>query len=105
MSGDLVKLVMAREPLPTGPSVFLAGPTPERGTIPSWRPVAVDELATQWAGRHPGTTRLAVLSPESRHDRRAPRYEDQVVLRAVGRVPVRGVEFRRGVRAGAGEVG
>ncbi|MFE5326128.1 nucleoside 2-deoxyribosyltransferase domain-containing protein [Embleya sp. NPDC056575] len=70
-----VDLVMAREPIPTGPSVFLAGPTPDRATpVPSWRPAAVAALAEQWTG----TRLLTVLSPESRDGRRAARYEDQV---------------------------
>ncbi|GAA2509394.1 hypothetical protein GCM10010406_52290 [Streptomyces thermolineatus] len=70
-----VNLVMAREPLPAaGPSVFLAGPTPHKGAVPSWRPAAVQVLAARWAGQQP----LTVLSPESRNGRRADRYEDQV---------------------------
>jgi hypothetical protein len=69
-----INLVMAREPIPTGPSVFLAGPTPERGSgVPSWRPDAVDNLEAQWSGEQP----LTVLSPESRGGVRAVRYEDQ----------------------------
>lgn len=71
-----VSLVMAREPLPlSGPSVFLAGPTPDkRAPVPSWRPDAIESLQEQWTGPEP----LTVLSPESRHGRRADRYEDQV---------------------------
>ncbi|MCO1574587.1 nucleoside 2-deoxyribosyltransferase domain-containing protein [Crossiella sp. SN42] len=70
-----VNLVMAREEIPSGSSVFLAGPTPERGSgVPSWRPDAVAELAAQWRG----AGALAVLSPESRGGVRAERYEDQV---------------------------
>ncbi|MEU4743615.1 hypothetical protein AB0G02_24560 [Actinosynnema sp. NPDC023658] len=38
-------------------------------------------------------------------ERKRGRYLEQVVLRAVGRVPVPDVEFRSGVRVGAGEVG
>lgn len=69
-----VTLVMAREPIPHGPSVFLAGPTPGRGSdTPSWRPQAVQELADLWTGGP-----LTVLSPESRGGVRADRYEDQV---------------------------
>jgi hypothetical protein len=68
-------LVMAREPVPDGPSVFLAGPTPRLGSVAeSWRPAAAAELARQWHG--PGT--LAVLSPESRDGVRAAHYDDQV---------------------------
>lgn len=70
-----VTLVMAREPLPTGPSVFLAGPTPDKSVpVPSWRPDALAVLADRWTGEQP----LTVLSPESRDGARADRYEDQV---------------------------
>lgn len=32
-------VVYAREPIPaSGPSVFLAGPTPRASDVPSWRP-------------------------------------------------------------------
>ncbi|WP_411107367.1 nucleoside 2-deoxyribosyltransferase domain-containing protein [Streptomyces sp. cmx-4-9] len=70
-----VILVMAREPIPAGPSVFLAGPTPDKSApVPSWRPQAADALAAQWTGTQP----LTVLSPESRHGQRADRYVTQV---------------------------
>ncbi|GAB1340863.1 hypothetical protein ACE1SV_74530 [Streptomyces sp. E-15] len=70
-----INLVMAREPLPAAPSVFLAGPTPDRSApVPSWRPDAVRALADRWTGDVP----LTVLTPESRNGRRADRYEDQV---------------------------
>lgn len=71
-----VSVVWAREPLPrTGPSVFLAGPTPRRDcAVASWRPDAVAELARQWMGSAP----LTVVSPESRGGRRAAHYDDQV---------------------------
>lgn len=73
MTVNTVNLVMAREPIPTaGPSVFLAGPTPRLGTVPSWRPAAVTVLAAQWTGAQP----LSVLSPESRGGRRTGHYED-----------------------------
>ncbi|MFI8504506.1 nucleoside 2-deoxyribosyltransferase domain-containing protein [Streptomyces sp. NPDC085524] len=67
---------MAREPIPAaGPSVFLAGPTPDKKTpVPSWRPDALRLLAEQWTGHQT----LTVLSPESRHGQRADRYETQV---------------------------
>lgn len=72
--GEL-NLVMAREEIPNGPSVFLAGPTPERrSAVPSWRPAAVNELAAQWTG----TTPLTVFNPESRHGIRADTYAQQV---------------------------
>lgn len=70
-----IQLVMAREPLPTGPSVFLAGPTPDKSTpVPSWRPAALEALSARWAGKEP----LAAISPESRNGQRANRYEQQV---------------------------
>ncbi|MEV7471534.1 nucleoside 2-deoxyribosyltransferase domain-containing protein [Streptomyces kronopolitis] len=70
-----ITLVMAREPLPSGLSVFLAGPTPGRRTpVASWRPAAARALAAQWQGDR----LLTVLSPESRHGERADRYETQV---------------------------
>ncbi|MFJ4879923.1 nucleoside 2-deoxyribosyltransferase domain-containing protein [Streptomyces sp. NPDC088745] len=69
-----INLVMAREPIPVGPSVFLAGPTPDKASVPSWRPAAAETLAAQWTGAQP----LTVLSPESRHGQRADRYETQV---------------------------
>lgn len=69
------RLVMAREHIPAGPSVFLAGPTPAQGSgTPSWRPTAARALAAAWRGRVP----LLVLSPESRGGVRADRYVDQV---------------------------
>ncbi|MEU4080422.1 nucleoside 2-deoxyribosyltransferase domain-containing protein [Streptomyces venezuelae] len=70
-----INLIMAREPIPAGPSVFLAGPTPDKSApVPSWRPEAVRLLSEQWTGEQP----LAVLSPESRNGERADRYETQV---------------------------
>ncbi|WP_331719016.1 nucleoside 2-deoxyribosyltransferase domain-containing protein (plasmid) [Streptomyces virginiae] len=66
---------MAREPIPAGLSVFLAGPTPDKSNpVPSWRPDALRALAEQWTGPQ----RLTVLSPESRNGDRADRYETQV---------------------------
>ncbi len=70
-----ISVVMAREEIPGEPSVFLAGPTPERGSgMPSWRPDAVVECAARWSDPRP----LCVLSPESRGGIRADRYEAQV---------------------------
>jgi Nucleoside 2-deoxyribosyltransferase like len=70
-----IRLVMAREHIPAGPSVFLAGPTPAQGSdTPSWRPAAAQALSAAWHGRVP----LLVLSPESRGGVRAERYVDQV---------------------------
>ena len=68
-------LVWAREPIPAGgTSVFLAGPTPRRDEVPSWRPAAVEALAHQWHGPEP----LTVLTPESKGGTRAAHYDDQV---------------------------
>jgi hypothetical protein len=69
----MITLVWAREPIPNGPSVFLAGPTPRAGgPVPSWRPTAIDLVNTTWAGGP-----LAVLTPESRGGVRAEHYDDQ----------------------------
>ena len=85
-----VTLVMAREPVPAGPSVFLAGPTPDkRAPIPSWRPEAARVLAAQWTGEEP----LAVLSPESRNGERADRYETQVDWETAARAAASAVLF------------
>ncbi|MGD6765953.1 HIT domain-containing protein [Streptomyces sp. BH097] len=74
-STDNVRVVYAREEIPEGPKVFLAGPTPRAGgDVESWRPAAVAELAAQWTDEHP----LTVLSPESRGGKRAQHYDDQV---------------------------
>ncbi|MCI2422874.1 HIT domain-containing protein [Saccharopolyspora sp. K220] len=84
-----INLITAREPIPAdGSSVFLAGPTPRNDAVESWRPAAIRELTAQWTGAEP----LTVLSPESRDGKRAEHYDDQVVLRALGRVPA-GVAF------------
>ena len=68
-----IAVVWAREPLPEGPSVFLAGPTPVADTVPSWRPAAIEAIRGRWCGPGP----LTVLTPESRGGVRAARYEDQ----------------------------
>lgn len=70
----MINVVMAREDIPQGLSVFLAGPTATAGSgVPSWRPDALAELEQQWPREEP----LTVLSPESRGGIRADRYEDQ----------------------------
>ena len=85
-----VNLVMAREPLPAGPAVFLAGPTPdEDAPVPSWRPAATAALAAQWASDQP----LTVLSPESRNGERAARYEDQVDWETAARAAAGAILF------------
>jgi hypothetical protein len=75
-----INVIWAREPIPAGPSVFLAGPTPRADTVPSWRPDAIAALARAWHGPGP----LAVLSPESRDGKRADEYHDQVEWEATG---------------------
>lgn len=57
-----------------GPSVFLAGPTPDKSApVPSWRPQAADALAARWTGAQPRT----ILVPNS-GAASADRYETQV---------------------------
>ncbi|HWD02690.1 MAG TPA: nucleoside 2-deoxyribosyltransferase domain-containing protein [Amycolatopsis sp.] len=69
-------LVYAREPIPEGPSIFLAGPTPRLGSdCPSWRPDAIAEIEKQWGATEPT---LTVLTPESRGGKLAKHYDDQV---------------------------
>lgn len=85
-----VRLVMAREPLPAGPAVFLAGPTPdEAAPVPSWWPAAVEALAAQWTGDQP----LTVLTPESRNGVRAERYEHQVDWETAARAHATAILF------------
>jgi hypothetical protein len=73
----LVDVVMAREPLPANgsPAIFLAGPTPGTGNVPSWRPEAISLLRTRWPA---AGASLTVFSPEGRDGRRAAQYVDQV---------------------------
>lgn len=68
----MIRAVWAREPIPAGPSVFLAGPTPTRGVVPSWRPAAIEAIEAAWTGEA-----LTVLTPESRGGVRAAHYDDQ----------------------------
>jgi len=75
-----VTVVWAREPIPAGPSVFLAGPTPRAETMPSWRAGAIATIATAWTRVEP----LAVLTPESRGGKRAAEYHDQVDWETAG---------------------
>lgn len=75
-----VNVVWAREPIPAGPSVFLAGPTPRAETVPSWRPGAIAAIDAAWTGAE----LLAVLTPESRGGKRAAEYHDQVEWEAAG---------------------
>lgn len=84
------RLVMARESIPAGPSVFLAGPTPDRAApVPSWRPEAYRLVDEQWRGPTP----LTVVNPESRDGRRCARYEDQVDWETAARAAAGAVLF------------
>lgn len=67
----MIRVVWARELIPLGPSVFLAGPTPTAGVVPSWRPAAIEKI------RAAATSPLTVLIPESRGGVRAESYDDQ----------------------------
>ncbi|WP_439423229.1 nucleoside 2-deoxyribosyltransferase domain-containing protein [Saccharothrix sp. HUAS TT10] len=81
---------MAREPVPLrGPSVFLAGPTPEAGGPPSWRPAAFDVLAARWSDPR----ELVVVSPESRDGLRASSYEEHVDWEIDSRASVAAIMF------------
>lgn len=85
-----VHLVCAREPIPDGPKVFLAGPTPDRTMpVPSWRPHAIATMAEQWTGPE----LLIVLSPESRGRVRTGRYEDQVGWETEARAAANAILF------------
>lgn len=69
----MIQVVWAREPIPSVPSVFLAGPTPSAGgLVPSWRPAAIEAIRAAWPGGS-----LTVLIPESRGGIRAAHYDDQ----------------------------
>lgn len=69
-----VSVVWAREPIPSGPSVFLAGPTPRSEAVASWRPQAIRALDAAWTA--PQT--LHVLAPENPGGLRQTEYDDQI---------------------------
>lgn len=73
-----IRIVWAREDIPAGPLLFLAGPTPRADNVPSWRPDVLAEVQAQWAGP------LTILTPESRGGKRAKEYHDQVEWEAAG---------------------
>ena len=75
-----INIVWAREPVPAGKSVFLAGPTPRASEVPSWRPAAIELIEAAWIDPEP----LTVLTPESRGGVRANEYDDQVEWEAAG---------------------
>jgi hypothetical protein len=73
MDTSSVHPVWASEPLQhPDRSVFLAGPTPTRSGVPSWRPAAVREFEQAWCGNE----KLALWLPEPRHGVRASTYLD-----------------------------
>jgi hypothetical protein len=82
-------LVYARDPLPEGDSVFLAGPTPRSDDVPSWRPDAVRELAMQWRGPGP----LTVLIPEPSSGQRWPYFDDQAEWETIAREAATAILF------------
>lgn len=76
-----VVITYAREQLPQGPSVFLAGPTPRRADVESWRPAAIAALTKWWVRPEA----LHVFSPESRDGKRADEYDHQVEWETLAR--------------------
>ncbi|WP_194906621.1 nucleoside 2-deoxyribosyltransferase domain-containing protein [Catenulispora rubra] len=69
-----VSVVWAREAIPSGPSVFLAGPTPRSKAVASWRPQAIAALDAAWTA--PPT--LHILVPENPGRLRETEYDDQI---------------------------
>ncbi|MEV7179676.1 nucleoside 2-deoxyribosyltransferase domain-containing protein [Kitasatospora sp. NPDC093679] len=84
-----VRQVWAREEIPSGPSVFLAGPTPRAARVASWRPQAVDLLAERWDGPQP----LTVLLPEDRGGFRAADYDHQFAWETAARAGATAILF------------
>ncbi|WP_433195054.1 nucleoside 2-deoxyribosyltransferase domain-containing protein [Nocardia sp. CA-107356] len=77
---DQVTVIWAREDIPAGPSIFLAGPTPRDAETPSWRPEAIELIEATWRGPGP----LLVLAPESAGGLRESDYDDQVDWEVAG---------------------
>ncbi|WP_370379109.1 nucleoside 2-deoxyribosyltransferase domain-containing protein [Catenulispora sp. GAS73] len=69
-----VSVVWAREAIPSGPSVFLAGPTPRSEAVTSWRPQAIAALEAAWTA--PPT--LHILAPENPGGLPETEYDDQI---------------------------
>lgn len=84
----MIDLIMAREIIPPGPSVFLAGPT-HTDPAQSWRHEAIQLLEKAWVGPRS----LVVISPESRGGMRADRYEDQVWWETISRASSNAILF------------
>lgn len=64
-------IVYAREPIPDEAAIFLAGPTPRRADVASWRPAAHQALRSAgWDGiilnpeSRPGTTEFVALTEQ-----------------------------------------
>ncbi|MFC0115939.1 nucleoside 2-deoxyribosyltransferase domain-containing protein [Kibdelosporangium aridum] len=55
-------------------SIFLAGPTPRRDDVRSWRPEALAEIERQWTK----AASLVVFVPEPPDGTRYPSYDDQI---------------------------
>ncbi|CAM3684435.1 nucleoside 2-deoxyribosyltransferase domain-containing protein [Kibdelosporangium persicum] len=55
-------------------SIFLAGPTPRRDDVASWRPAAIAEIQRQWTK----DASLVVFVPEPQDGRRYPSYDNQI---------------------------
>ncbi|WP_043173462.1 nucleoside 2-deoxyribosyltransferase domain-containing protein [Streptomyces sp. NRRL B-24484] len=84
-----IRQVWAREEIPDGPSVFLAGPTPRAAEVASWRPEAVGLIAARWKGPGP----LTVLLPEDRDGFRAVDYDHQFAWETAGRAAATAILF------------
>jgi ADP-ribose pyrophosphatase YjhB (NUDIX family) len=69
-----VKVVYAGQQPPSrwDASIFLAGPTPRRDDVSSWRPEALEEIGKQYTGD------LVVFVPEPPDGTRYPSYDDQI---------------------------
>lgn len=82
MTPSRLSLVYTQESIPlSGPSVFLAGPTPRSRDVASWRPDAVAEIRRQWTGPGP----LTVFLPEPRSGLWQHDYDDQFIWELAAR--------------------
>lgn len=77
----MIRTVYALETIGTGPSVFLAGPTPRSADVPSWRPEAIRLLDDLWT--RPEV--LTVLAPEPRDGKWTAEYDHQVSWETIAR--------------------
>ncbi len=76
----MITPVFAYEPIPDGPCVFIAGPTPRASQVASWRPHTLPLIDDAWAGTDP----LNVLIPEPRDGRWTTHYDEQVEWEEAG---------------------